>query len=456
MKTSFSFFVILILLAFNLGCTKGFKYTNIQRVPNSNTYIATGYFSNDPIPMLVNAEKWLSINTPMPENAYLPLSGSILDSVIGNLDTNQYYGAFVTLKGVQGNTKGFNRAKLTVESIEVNSNSTSDRGPSIINHCGLPPNSCISNPTVPPLCQISTGSPNKFALLFSGGKDEYNAKFRYWNDLEFMYLTLRSQYNFSDANMAVVYMDGRMENTTSQMQVDYPATVTGLNAAIAFLGNQMDLQGQPNVKDTFFIFVTNHGGGYDPNLPTELSGSVDNGGDEADNTSVQYDENIAYYKPAGSEHFIKDDFWKAKINTILNTRNPLMIAVYEPCFSGGFLRDMQGPNRVNIAAASQNGPSYALPPNNIYDAFSYYFTAALHGVHADGSCLVPSPDVDPPFGQISILEAYKYANLKDQGPTRRHFIDDSNDGIGVEGAPVVSFQGTGTGQGVFSKLLFLK
>ncbi|MDP1817566.1 MAG: hypothetical protein Q8K92_24110 [Leadbetterella sp.] len=456
MKTLHPFFTLFLLFILFVGCSKTFDYTSIKKLPNSNTFEAQGYFTNDPIPMLVNDPKWLSINTPMPTNAYLFLSGSILDSVVISPDSTKYYGALLTVRGtVDQDSKISNKNALEVENIEVNSSSTSNRGPYIIGHCGLPTASpCTGSLTTPPpLCSLSTPSANKFALLFSGGKTLQDAKFRYWNDLEFMYLTLRSQYGFSDENMAVVYMDRRKENLSSPMNVGYTASPGGLDSAILYLKNRMGLN---NNEDTLFVFVTNHGGGYDPAGATVFSGSKDSGSspDEADFTTTMYDENICYYKPVSGDYFIKDDVWKTKWNTLLDSKSPRMIALYEPCFSGGFIRDMAGPKRVNIAAASQNAYSYGLLPDNVYDAFSYFFTAALYGRNADGTCLKYNPDNAPEDGQVSIWEAYLYAHYNDPGATHNHFLDDRADGIGVGG---VLFDSPPSGtQGFISSSFFLK
>jgi len=449
MKTLLYFFALLCSFVFFGGCSEPMTYSSIKKIPGIEKYEAQGYFTNDPIPMLVNDPKWLSINTPMPDNAYLLLVGSPLDSVVITQDSTRYYGAFVTVRGILDKDKAFMKKKvLTVETIEVNSSSTSNRGPYIVNHCTLTQLPCAFSPALPPLCSISTPSDHKFALLFSGGKSLKDAKFRYWNDLEFMYLTLRSQYGFADNNMAVVYMDGSEETPASPMQVGYSASPLGLDSAIAYLKSRM------TTGDTLFVFVTNHGGGFDPTYATPLSGSTDNGLDEADFSTPMFDENICYYKPASSDHFIKDDVWKTKWNTLLNSKNPLLIAVYEPCFSGGFLRDMSGPNRVNITAASENGYSYGLQPDNVYDAFSYFFTAALHGRNADGTCLKSDPDIAPQDGKISIWEAYLYAHANDHGADHSHFLDDICDGVGVGGVMMIS-PSSGM-QGFFSKGLFLK
>jgi hypothetical protein len=471
MKTYYFFFVTLLMLFCCWGCKETapftFGYTNIKEVP-TNRYEATGYFTNDPVPMLVNDPKWLIVNMPMPPGSYLFLTGSNLDSIVINPDSTRLYGALLKITGTAQQDSTFKNKKIfSVENVEVNGAPTSDRGPRIVDHCLLPgpdlcTDFCNNCPSPPNLCDISTPSPHKFALLFSGGVDLPNAKYRYWNDLEFMYLTLRSQYGFSDANMVVLYMDGVKENLASTMQVDFPASGLGINNAIAHLNTIMHNHSTSSgIRDTLFLFVTNHGGGYDMlGIGGGFSGAMDGSGwgsldePEPDPPGPKVDEVIYYYPtPISSLISIKDDLWKSKWDGLLTSKNPLFLSLYEQCFSGGFLDDMKAPKRVNIAAASENGYSYSLPSDNIYDAFSYYFTSALYGRNADGSCLKSSPDIDFD-GKVSIWEAYRFAHLSDlPHDTHRHFLDDLGTGIGIEGITPTSLT---TGQGTFSSGVFLK
>lgn len=468
MKTTLLFSIFFAVLCIE-GCSlfnqefSAFTYSNLKKLPNGNRYEATGYFSNDPVPMVVDDPKWLTINMPMPPNAYLLLSGNALDTIVVGRDSTRFYGALVTIKGTIDKSLGLGKkAGMKIETVEMNSPSTSDRGPYIIDHCNLPaPEDCASSPTPPPLCHISDASPHKFALLFSGGMDLPNAKFRYWNDLEFLYLTLRSQYNFSDNNMVVVYRDGQPENSSSPMIVDFRASRLGLDSGISYLTNHMHDHSQtPGIQDTLLIFVTNHGGGYDPSgLGGMMSGSTDSNGDEPEiyPPNPKVDEVIFYFQPSNdssSDILIKDDVWKVKWNNLITSRNPLMIALYEQCFSGGFIKDMQGLNRVNITAASENAYSYSMPPDNSYDAFSYFFTAALYGRQADGSCLKTPPDYNG-NQKVSLWEAYRFAHDNDLPfSTHNHFLDDMGTGIGMEGV-VVPVPSTGQ-QGSACKTLYIK
>ncbi|MDX1910194.1 MAG: hypothetical protein SFV22_01850 [Saprospiraceae bacterium] len=453
MKTSALFsaaFLAFVLLSACSGSPQiRFSYTNIKRLPNSNDFRATGYFSNDPVPMLVNDPKWLRVNTPMPVNSYLPLYGTSLDSFGLGTDSTRLYGAFVTVTGVADpEGKTFGRLRLVVKNVEVNSSSNTDRGPAAINHCNLPDHveNCFGQPNVPPLCDISTPSSRKFALLFSGGQNYYNAKRRYWNDLEFFYLTLRSQYGFSDENMVVLYMNGVKEIASSPMKVDHTASDSGLINAIAYLYSKM----APN--DTLVIFVTNHGGGYDPGGTLGQSGALDyDSVSDEGLESPAIDEVIFYYKPSSKNSYITDDLWKTRWHSLFTDKTPKTLAIYEPCFSGGFLRDMAGNDRINIAATSQYYYSHSMPPYNEYDCFSHNFTAALYGRNADGSCLKDYPDYDR-NGKISVWEAYRYANWANTTDDQPKLDDDDDENI-VNGLILPTPPGA---HSLFAKNFFLK
>jgi hypothetical protein len=256
--------------------------------------------------------------------------------------------------------------------------------------------------------------PTVTPLLFSGGKCPDEASIRFWNDLEFMYLTLRGKCGFAEDNIVVVYKDGAQAYPTSPMQVGYPANAVNLSNAISHLNSRMNLTSE----DTLFVFVTNHGGGnyFPPGTTSFSSGGankgrlVDSNTDESLDTGVKYDEVIYFYSDyCDALRLTRDEKWKESWDNLLNAQKPVRINVYEQCFSGGFLWDMKHPSSavpavspINIAAASEYGYSFANPPYN-YDNFSYHFTAALNGQYADGTALRYSPDIDPMNNKVSPL-----------------------------------------------------
>ncbi len=297
---------------------------------------------------------------------------------------------------------------------------------------------------------------NKFALLYSGGLDYTQAKNRYWNDLAFMYNTLKSKYGYSDANIVVVYKNGFAPPGNDDMIVDFAASESGLNQALLSLNSKMTMN--PD-DDYLFIFTTNHGGGY--LIPASAGAGTDRGG--ADDTlrlpsdeiesAPKVDETIYYYVdpssfPPQNQKLIDEDF-AAKINALPFKQ---LITFQEPCFSGGMLWDFkplpaannQAARKIhiNIAASGENEYSYsysANPIHNTYDAFSYHFTAALNGANHLGGPLLNNEIPANYDGRpgTSVWEAFWYARKRDA--QSNHPIDDNGDGLGTHHFTNTSF-----------------
>jgi len=387
----------------------------------------------------------------MPRDEYILLEDSSQGSALDSLRSPNAnsYGALVTVKGTVVKsldtlgTGGENA--LSVEDININSTAAATGpNPPIINLCSEDPSLCLE----------STASPEKFALLYSGGATLADAKNRYWNDLAFMYLTLKSQYGYSDNNIVLIYKDGRQPKyangtpfSSLQVDVDFAANTQGIEDAILFLQGEM----APFPNASLFVFTTNHGGGYRiasqeikdgifdaimgdevPLEPAETAAALAESAGTTAAGSTAIDETIFLYR--SPEIYISDDEWASKINSLVqvNGTNKRLITVNQPCFSGGLLQDLRGPNRINISAAREGEYSYGLA-DGTFDDFSYHFTAALHGKYPTASGSALGYTIDPADG-ISILEAYWYAETYDQSAARC-LIDDNNDGTGLQRPP---------------------
>ena len=379
-------------------------------------FIVEGYFVNETVPLLVTDLRLLEINRPLPETSYILLKGN---GVEGFGKQENPYGAFIRIKGKLEIGKPGERGGLEIDLL-----------------CPDPPEvirrSELLKPTVydicrryPRICETILRFPKKFALLYSGGYNAANAHTRYWNDLKFMYLTLRNKYGYTDANIVVVYKNGTGED--SDMTVDYAATTTGLNDAINYLRSRM------TQRDDFFVFVTNHGGGYHQAHAANEGGRADGTpGDEID--AFKYDESIYYYNQSPNE--IWDDDFATWLNSLNYAR---MVAVFEPCFSGGFLHDLKGCNRMLISAASEFEYSWGGGPGN-HDMFSYHFTCALNKADHTGAALSPNPDTNGD-GSVSILEAFLYAKAKDTA-SETPLLEDSGDGVGTNSPTATGTDGS--------------
>lgn len=374
---------------------------------SQKTYIVQGYFVDDPVPMILTDLKWHLINRPMPDTVFLPLTGEGVEMMRKKL--SEYGGSLIEVK-VQINTeKMMNRQYQEIEGI-------CPELPKIV----VKPKVDVVWPTLndlckkyPFICKPGIFIKGKYALLYSGGVNSYNAHMRYWNDLKFMYNTLKSKYGYSDETIVVVYKDGNPED--SDMIVDFAASPDGLKNAVTSLNSKMALTRLPSL----FVFITNHGGGYHEGNGGSEGGLTDLNGDEVD--IHQIDETIYYY--GQTSNTISDDTLAVRINSIKFTK---LIAVLEPCFSGGLIRDLSGRNRIIISAASEFEYSWGGAPGN-HDMFSYYFTCAVNSADHSGTAVNADTNND---GVVSILEAFLYAKNNDTA-SETPFLEDSGDGVGV-------------------------
>lgn len=448
--------VVVISLFLVAGCTtalhkkqvKEHKLT-ISQVKSKNwrkylgkSITLQGYFVDRPAPMLVSSMDLLNINTPIPEKEYIRLTGRGIEG----LPPEKFYGAYVALDGVVSVSKD-KETKIMVRKfgdiyaleficpdfppIILEKPKPGVGIPRILEFCKICPKCCLEGLIF---------AKDKYALLISGGANSYNAHYRYWNDLTFMYNTLKNEYGFTDGNIVVVYRDGNGEN--NDITVDYAADSDGVDDAFDHLADRM------TKNDTFVLFVTNHGGGlrmeayYEDGTHTindmVFGGRVDTSGDETDeaifeehlftdlnsdgdeNDHVRYDEVIYLYNSA-------NDLWDDDLATYLDALTySKMVIILEQCFSGGFLADLRGKNRVIVSASSEYEFSWAKGPDYNYDAFSYYFTSALAGHEHDGTAVDADTDND---GTVSILEAFEYARDNDNA-SETPFYEDSGDGRG--------------------------
>ncbi len=118
----FTFFSFSLLFS---AC-KGNEYeiTDLLSLKNGKEVKVSGYFSADPVPMIVFDSIWLTINTPMPANQYIVLRGKGVEDFLSKDSTNTFFGAFVTIKGTISFSKGGFDRKIETNSIEINGTSS--------------------------------------------------------------------------------------------------------------------------------------------------------------------------------------------------------------------------------------------------------------------------------------------------------------------------------------------
>ncbi len=235
----------------------------------------------------------------------------------------------------------------------------------------------------------------KYAVLISGNSGACKP---YLNDLSFLYTTLVNKYGFAEEDIFVIQywngawdFDGDWTNDS-----DYSATRANIFAVFDTLDYNRDV----DEDDLVLVFITDHGG--------------------RDNTYGSYisliDDEILWATEFDSLFTNLEDedvanYW------------PHLLAVVEPCKSGGFVDEMSPyAKRAICSAAKATETSYwdggtrgSGDPNDMkstnYDAFAYWWIAAVNGAHPEGDTTDADKNGD---GYVSFKEAFIYAESHDE------------------------------------------
>jgi len=383
------------------------------------TITVEGIFARDPLPMLVTDLDIVRINRKMPDDRYIILLGANAREI----DPDKFGGAKLRLTGIVNAVDDAQRYALEYVGITVISYEMIDR---------LRPYAPKPIPMKIP-AEPKIAQENRYAILFGGGISNANNHHRYWNDLKFMYSTLISEYGYTSSTIAVLYANGKAED--SDMPVHYAGTQTNLEKVFDLL------KGITTNQDLIFVFMTNHGGGFDKDdiaSPLTSSGTycgrLDTNGDEGTESldekkynqdfngdgkisaKVSWDEELCAWQES-----IYDDDLTPMLTGLKFDR---MVIVMEQCYSGGLIPDMAGINRIIMSAAGEFETSKCMD-SFLYDEFSYYFTCAINGADPDGKSVDADTNND---GEVSMVEAFNYAQSKDT-QDETPWYEDSGDGI---------------------------
>ena len=96
----------------------------------------------------------------------------------------------------------------------------------------------------------------------------------------------------------------------------------------------------------------------------------------------------------------------------------------EQCYSGGFIDNLQGNNRVIATACNCSETSSAMPPDYNYDEFVYYWTSAVAGETPDGTPVDADVNHD---NFVSMSEAFNYASAHDTRPETPQYSSTPSD-----------------------------
>ncbi len=244
---------------------------------------------------------------------------------------------------------------------------------------------------------------NDYAIIISGGVNNYYNWERYYNDCAAIYSTLRNRYGYQKNHIYVIMSDGidttadrHLNNDTydsSPLDLDgdgvddiqYAATYENIVTVFNLLASQISR------NDNVFIFTTDHGG-------------------------------------SSSELFLWNNTSMTKEQFAIEV-NKLSIAksiniLMEQCYSGGFIPLLCGDNRVVSTACSSDEVSWAMQ-NMVYDEFCYHWIAAVNGRDPYGTIVSADQNND---GIVSMAEAFLYAkNADTQYETPQYCSPDCSD-----------------------------
>ncbi|KGL54573.1 hypothetical protein HQ50_08720 [Porphyromonas sp. COT-052 OH4946] len=218
------------------------------------------------------------------------------------------------------------------------------------------------------------GPPNTqshtYAVIISGGGPKKKNRSTYWNDCSYMYCTLKHKYQVPDKNIFVIMSDGQDPGEdlaigpnsyiSSPLDLDgdgipdikYPATKAAIGSVFDSLAKQL------SPKDNLIIFVTDHG---------------DKGDQDGESSIVLWMENE---EPALEDipSFFLQDYELKEMLAPINVAS--MVVVMGQCFSGGFVDDLQGENRIIMTASSSSQATHA-NADNMYEGFLYNWMESI-------------------------------------------------------------------------------
>ncbi len=226
----------------------------------------------------------------------------------------------------------------------------------------------------------------RYAVLVSGGWNASSNYSRYWNDLSFIYKTLKEKYGFRDEDIVVLYANGSHSpnedldgNGTDDL--DYAATKANLTAVFNDIGAKIPNDGK------FFFYSTNHGG--------QVSG-----------------QNAVLY--LWGETITDADF----ANLSKKIKSGEAVYVMEQCFSGGMMDNLLGaqtypcmnPKLCVMTAARWDEVSWGCDTEGSYDEYVYHWTSAVYGKTPSGAVVNADANGD---GSVTMSEAHEYAKSHD-------------------------------------------
>ena len=238
-----------------------------------------------------------------------------------------------------------------------------------------------------PKSSSSSLNVHNYAVIINGGFNKYSNHIRYWNDCSYIYSTLVNKYYYDKDKVFVLMSDGTspaddrllydgVTTDSSPLDLDgdgiddiaYSATPSNVSLVFDSLSNIL------TQEDTLFIFTMDHGGS--------------NGG-------------ISVYLYLWNS-IITDTQFAQEVGKV--NAGKIIICMGQ-CYSGGFIDNLEAPNRVIMTACRYDEVSFST--DNLHDDFVYKWTSAMNG--AIGA------DINNDR-KISLYESFIYADNYDLAP----------------------------------------
>ena len=134
-------------------------------------------------------------------------------------------------------------------------------------------NSIVDVPASNPI--INLPDKDNYAVLVSGGYNDWNNHPRYWNDLSFIFKALKERYNFDDEEIVMLYANGthlpsQDIDGDGQDDVDFAATKANLANVLDEVADKIDIGG------TFFSIqlITGVGKGTKVKMQHSIFGRI--------------------------------------------------------------------------------------------------------------------------------------------------------------------------------------
>jgi len=224
-------------------------------------------------------------------------------------------------------------------------------------------------------------------VLVSGGVGVFQNYSRYLNDLTAFYGCLvGSRYGFDPSSIQVVYANGGNYEMAGHSVTTVMATQKNVEDAIkyAILGDPAKNVPKLTDRDLFIFMTSNHG----------------------DSTTSPH--RLLLWTP---KEFLDTDDLGAAL-AVGKSQNHYSLGVFGHCWGGDCFQKFLAntPKNRSIVVAASKGASYALDPDNAYDAFAYHFTAALAGATPSGYHADSDANRD---GHVDVKEAFEFAKKMD-------------------------------------------